>query len=183
MNILAHIFIYVVLSCLILGICFYEFLAVWSTLPPTFIPQEIYYEANSYFSYFFTVLIFIQLWWGLHFLKDSCIDIFMQLIILLVQQQQIGTSIKQLLKDCSLLISRYLDTIWGVFIIVHLSQLCSLLSVFFKVSQVYYNRYLAKGNDIKGRQILQLYLGSLYEFSKFCKTRCISDNGYYRQFL
>lgn len=82
MNMLVHIFIYVVLSFLLIAVSYYEFLAVWTTVAPTFSVYELFYRAHSYFSYFFTTIILIQVWWGLYFLKEACIRGLMKLITL-----------------------------------------------------------------------------------------------------
>ena len=49
----------------------FELLAVWSVSELKFDPNKPFYETTGFGSHFLSLLIFIEFYWGMSFLKES----------------------------------------------------------------------------------------------------------------
>jgi hypothetical protein len=73
-TILLYILMYLVCLALFIGLVMFEMVGMWSAGKKIFIPAEyIYYQLQGiHFSGLVTVVIAVQLIWGIAFLKESC---------------------------------------------------------------------------------------------------------------
>jgi hypothetical protein len=63
---------FILLAFGLLALSIFEFLSFWSIPDPQFNPLKPFYTAHGRGYVFLSVLVFLQLYWGLAFLKEFC---------------------------------------------------------------------------------------------------------------
>lgn len=64
--------VFMLLGTCLVALFVFQLLAYWSYSDPVFIKKEVYYDPQNNGAGIWTVLNFIELLWGLEFLKYAC---------------------------------------------------------------------------------------------------------------
>jgi hypothetical protein len=72
----------------------FELLAVWGAANPAFVKDRVFYFSQGKHAFILSILILIQLYWGLAFLKELCKNLLIQLTFVYLVTQSTGTSVE-----------------------------------------------------------------------------------------
>lgn len=71
-GVLIYVLLLLAFTVGLVALTLFELLAIWAADAPAFHAERIFYVSHGKYAVFLTVLVFIQLYWGLAFLKELC---------------------------------------------------------------------------------------------------------------